>query len=94
MERFIDFFECKCFNNDHTLKIVLHCEGEEKPDLYLSVCLSHTSILTRIWRAIKYVLGFRCKDGHWDTFSFQPDDIDRLMRMTVEYKSWEKESHA
>jgi hypothetical protein len=32
----------------------------------------------RVWKAVKYVFGYKCKYGHWDTTVFDQDTTLRL----------------
>ncbi len=71
-----EFFECACHSDEHTLKFSYDPEDNE---LYTSVYLNqYRNIFRRVWVAIKYVFGYRCKYGHWDCFIMQPKDAGRL----------------
>ena len=71
-----EFFECHCFAEEHTIKFSYE---EEYNELYLSVFLNqYRPWWHRIWVATKYVFGYKCRYGHWDTWSLNVDDADRL----------------
>jgi hypothetical protein len=41
----------------------------EDNELYTSVFLNqYQNVFKRVWIALKYVFGYRCKYGHWDCF--------------------------
>ena len=71
-----EFFECACHSDEHTLKFSYDAEDHQ---LYTSVYLNqYQNVFRRVWVAIKYVLGYRSKYGHWDCFIMQPQDAERL----------------
>jgi hypothetical protein len=71
-----EFFECACHSDEHTLKFSYDPEDNE---LYTSVYLcQYRNFFRHVWVAVRYVLGYRSKYGHWDCFTMQPDDALRL----------------
>jgi len=71
-----EYFECACFSDEHTLKFTYDPEVNE---LYTSVYLhQYGNLFRRLWVALKYVLGYRSKYGHWDCFLLRPEDAGRL----------------
>jgi hypothetical protein len=74
-----EYYECQCYSDEHTLKFVI---DDEECELYASVFLhQYRNIFKRIWVAIKYVFGYKCKYGHWDCFMMQDEDIDRFKQL-------------
>jgi len=76
-------FECSCSSPDHMIRFVYmpedNCDGE---DLYMDVQINPTySFFKRIWLAIKYVLGYTKKYGHWDCVLIKPEDYEDLILM-------------
>lgn len=54
-------------------------EDQFPPELYFHFQMSqYRGVLSRIWTAIKYVLGHKSKYGHWDTINVSPDSLERL----------------
>ena len=81
-----EFFECECYSDEHLLKFILD-EDEEYPSLCVSIFLSQPhSFIKRIWLAIKYIFGYKCKYGHFDCFLFNVQDSDRLVALLQNYK--------
>ncbi len=81
-----EFFECTCMSDEHTLRFTL-----DDTELYTSVFLhQYRSFFKRVWIAIKYTFGYKCKDGHWDCTILKPEDCDRLIIMLQEYKRYGK----
>ncbi|MFH1547418.1 MAG: hypothetical protein ABIC57_02940 [bacterium] len=81
-----EFFICQCFSDEHTLRFS-YIDNSEFPDFpdgedsfYTSVFLNkYQSIWKRIWIALKYIFGYKCKYGHWDCFDFKMEDRERLI---------------
>lgn len=67
---------CDCYSPEHTLRF--GADLEEK-DLYISVFLNEQSFLKRIWSAIKYIVGYKCKYGHFD--EFYTADIEKMIEI-------------
>ena len=67
---------CACHSDEHTLKFGYDPEDNE---LYTSVFLNHyQNVFKRVWIALKYVFGYKCKYGHWDCFIMRAEDGERL----------------
>ena len=74
-----EFFECACGGDEHTLRFIVDTKDKE---LYASVYLNnYRSIWQRVWVAVKYVFGYKCKYGHWDNWILNPEDAVRLKQM-------------
>lgn len=68
---------------------------DDPPDLYASIYLNqYRPWWKRIIPAFKYLFNFkpaRCGFGHWDTWSMQYEDIDRLQCLLAEFKQLHEE---
>lgn len=79
------FFECKCGSDEHTLRFTLDKEDKE---IYTSIFLNnYLNIFKRLFVAIKYIFGYKCKYGHWDCWVMRDEDIQKLSDMLDNYKS-------
>lgn len=79
-----EFFECICATEEHTIRFKLDTDDTE---LYASVFLNqYRGFFGRLWIAIKYLFGYKCKYGHWDCTELRPEDADRLIALLQEYK--------
>jgi len=85
-----EFFECECGSDEHTLRFILHLDNHPNnkeghvpmPELYTSVFLNHYDRwYKRLWRGIKYIFGYKCKYGHFDSFTMKPSDAERMIKM-------------
>ena len=72
------FFECQCNSDEHTLRFILDKDDKE---IYTHVFLHQYSFITRVHIAIRYIFGYKCKYGHWDSFLLKPEDAKRLIDM-------------
>jgi len=82
-----EFFECECSSDEHTLKFTFNTEEKE---IYTLVYLhQYHKFWERIWIAIKYVFGYKCKYGHWDCFVMKYKDVDRMKQLLEEYNKEE-----
>lgn len=80
-----EYFECSCHSPEHALKFVLD-EDPKFPALYAYVFLSEKKFLGRVWDAVKHVLGYKCRYGHFDEFILQKVDCDRLIGLVGRFK--------
>lgn len=81
-----EFFECQCYSDEHTLKMVLDADPEY-PELFTSIYLNdYRGFFKRLWVGIKYIFGYKCKYGHWDCFCLRQDDADRMIELIQKYK--------
>ncbi len=79
-----EFFECKCYSDEHTLKFIY---DEERNEIYTSIFLNqYRNIFKRINVAIKYIFGYKCKYGHWDVWILINDDSKRLIELLKKIK--------
>ena len=80
------FLECMCYSDEHVLRWDL-LDDLEYPELYASVFLNqYRNIFKRMWVAVKYVLGYKCRYGHWDCFLLNPQDIGRMTALLDAYQ--------
>lgn len=76
-----DLFICKCHNTEHQL-IFSYNDDWDNHEVYMSVhLLPEYSIWKRVWYAIKYIFGYRCRYGHFDEFIFQSKDAEKLINI-------------
>lgn len=79
------FFECQCESDEHTLRFTLDKEYPE-PEIYVSIFLDqYHTWYERVWVAIKYIFGYKCKYGHFNTWSMKPEDATKLRDMCNDF---------
>jgi len=73
------FIICDCTSDEHIIRFVY--EPTEK-DLSMSVHLcDYRNVFQRMWVAIKYVLGYKSKYGHWDCVVFNNATKQQLIKL-------------
>jgi hypothetical protein len=91
-----EFYECDCGSDEHTLRFILDLDKRETknpdPMIYTNVYLNNWEHwYKRVWTAIKYVFGYKCKYGHWDCFILRYEDADRMIAMLTKLKEAKNE---
>jgi hypothetical protein len=77
------FIECDCGSDEHTLRFTIDADEQT---IYLSTFLcQYRSIFQRIWVAVKYVFGYKCKYGHWDVTSMSKEQVSQLKQIILKY---------
>jgi len=78
------FIECECHSDEHVLRYTIDAEDRV---IYTSVFLKHwQSWYVRVWIAIKYVFGYKCKYGHFDCTLMGPDQVRQLRKVIYDYE--------
>ena len=73
------YFECICYSDEHILKFQI---DEEEKEIYTTIFLNqYRNVLKRVWIAIKYIFGYKCKYGHWDCWTLRNEDIQKLKEL-------------
>jgi len=73
-----EHFDCKCYARGHTIRFT---HDPEDDTIMADIYLDHNyNFFERIWVAIKFVSGYRVKQG-WESFTFEKCDINRLRRL-------------
>ena len=74
------YFDCVCGSSEHTLRFILN---EDEKEMYTSIFLNqYRNIFKRIWVALKYILGYKCRYGHWDNWILDINDVHKLKQMS------------
>jgi hypothetical protein len=79
-ERDMEFFECVCSSDEHTLKVTVYTDPENGlSDFYFSIYLcQYRSFFRRLVAGIKYIFGYKSKYGDFESFILQPKDYAKL----------------
>jgi hypothetical protein len=83
------YFDCACHSDEHTLKFAyMSDDKKEYREVYTSVFLyQYHSFFVRLWHAIKYTFGYKCKYGDFDCFILREKDLDKLIDLLQKYKA-------
>ena len=96
MKQEIHYFDCDCKGSEHTLKFIFDHAPESDnldwpPELWTEIYLHDwRGFCKRCWVGLKYIFGYKCKYGHWDTWLLDPKDCDRLFELLEKFKEAHK----
>jgi len=77
------FVECDCGSDEHTLRFTIDADEDI---IYTSVFLNQwRPWWKRVWIAIKYIFGYKCKYGHWDVTSMSYEQVEQLKKCLLKY---------
>jgi len=81
------YFDCECESVEHTIRFVCDEYEPDDKELFVEVQLmQHRSFVKRLWVALRYVFGYQCKYGHWDTTTFKQEDLVKLQELAERAK--------
>jgi len=69
---------CQCSSMEH--HVAYWIDGEDG-QVYMNVYLSPLPFLQRVWAALKYIFGYRCKYGHWEEFVLGEEHVEDLLKI-------------
>lgn len=73
------YYECECHSEEHTISFVY---DEEDNEIYLATFLNqYRNFFGKLLVAFKYIFGYKCKYGHWDTTIIQYKDVPKLIAL-------------
>ena len=74
------FIVCECSSQDHTI-CVRYCDDMDGDQIcWIEVQLhQYRSFFQRIVIAIKYIFGYQCRYGHWDSTSINISSGEKLV---------------
>jgi hypothetical protein len=71
------YIQCICDDPEHTM-IFSIIENDNSISLSASVHLTSDVWYIRIWYAIKYILGYCCRYGHFMTWELHSSNVEKL----------------
>ena len=76
--------ECNCHSDEHRAFFGMF---DERDLIYMHIFLTdYDNLFVRIWKAIKYIFGYKCKYGHWDEFLLSKKEAGELIEMLNQLK--------
>lgn len=75
-----DLILCDCYSPEHQILILKDDSfGEDYKEVIFQYHLvTHRNIFRRIWVALKYIFGYKCKYGAWDETIITKDNYQPL----------------
>lgn len=84
-----EYFTCACKTPEHTLRFVYFEEDDGSyADIEIEVMLQtlHLTWYQRLWIGIKYILGLKANNCHFDGWMLDEKDLDRLIELCQKLK--------
>jgi hypothetical protein len=82
------FFVCACWSDEHILRFTYDPEDNH---LWAGIFLRPQRWFVRLWVALKYVFGYQCKYGAFDSFIFDSKDAGRMTELMERIKVGEQD---
>jgi hypothetical protein len=77
------YVDCECLDPEHVLVLDAF---EDDPVVFIHVHLTdYDNPLKRLWKGIKYILGYRCQYGHWDEMVLNPEGAEKLVYFLIDH---------
>ena len=73
-----EFILCSCNSLEHQIAL---CYDDEYNVVYCNIHLVKKSFFKRLWHAIKYVFGYKCKFGAWDEFIIDNHNVNSFKKV-------------
>jgi hypothetical protein len=81
-------FCCACYSDEHTLRFWYFPDDEDGGEIYTTIMINeYEGFWSRLKAAAKYLLGHRCKYGHFDSFTLMEKDLGPLISLLEAYKA-------
>jgi len=72
----VKYIDCACKSPDHVIRLG---KFDDEDEAWLEVQLpSYHNVFKRIWMAIKYVFGYKCRYGYWDCFIIHKEEAEQI----------------
>ena len=82
---------CACHSAEHNLQLAYYDDADDW-ELFASVHLVSRGLLSRIWTAIRYVFGYRCRYGEWEELLIGTRDAREVIEFLQAYLDKRKQS--
>lgn len=70
---------CDCSSEEH--QMIVRWDNDDK-EVYVSVHLAnYMGFWKRLWHAVKYVFGYKCRYGAFDEVILRKEDADNLQKV-------------
>ena len=79
------YFECGCHSAEDILNFVL-CKEKNYKEIYLTIFLDNGPWWERLWLGLKYIFGYKCKYGHFNCWTMNEEDAQRLKKMIEDFE--------
>ena len=77
------YFQCDCSSQEHTIGITF--DIDEKEMAFEVQLARHHGFFGRLILAVKYLFGYECKYGHWDTTLMSEEKFVELYNIMTRF---------
>lgn len=70
------YLECRCTTPEHTLRF-----ARDEDHTYITFFLDNGPWYRRVVTGIRYILGYKCRYGHFDEVVLGRDEVRRLVEI-------------
>ena len=74
---------CAC-GSEHQIQLTYYDDPDDW-HLMVSIHLVHRGFFRRLWKAIRYTLGYRCRYGEWDELLLNRRDAEEIVTLLQSY---------
>lgn len=75
---------CECSSCEH--QIIFRWDNDEH-EVYMETHLANNkNFFVRLWHALKYAFGYRCRYGEFDEVILRKEDVDKLQKVVDHLK--------
>ena len=75
------FYTCSCLSLEH-----LFCITCDQEDCFISIHLAKKGFLDRLFHAIKYIFGYRCKYGDFEEIIVKKENVKEIIDILQKYQ--------
>lgn len=69
-----EYLECSCSTPEHTVRF-----AKDEDFLYMTFFLDGGPWHRRLWNAVRYLFGYKCRYGHFDEVVLGREEVERLV---------------
>ena len=80
----VGYVPCICHSLDHTWKFYIN---EEDNIIYVSTYLRSSPFFSRVWRGLRYILGYKSRYGDFDEFLIDGQQKDNIINLLNRIKN-------
>lgn len=71
-----EYLECSCRSPEHAVRF-----ARDEDFIYMTFFLDCAPWHRRLWNAVRYVMGYKCRYGHFDEVVLGRDEVARLLEI-------------
>jgi hypothetical protein len=76
---------CDCYQPEHNIRLMYWSDPDDWEAFFSFHLRTWRNPLRRLWVALRYVFGYRCRYGEWDEFLLNVRSAKKLIEFLQEY---------